>query len=625
MFVWSLLSCALQFIGLYTLLANQTIIPKEYTVKPVDVALEHLQWAYDAHLSSTIGTLHEGFKIVRGIFIHELHEMIDVNMIKARLTAHMTEGYEVLQYAHKRTSEYTKKGIDFATTYHKEQLIPAIDETMKATYRGIDMAEAYHRETVIPAIEVTIKSIQPHLNMATKSINQGYDFAKDYTNEIIIPALDNTYETIKPHLDKYTTDLYKGIDIAKGYTEESLLIAYVNNIKPTMDHIVSTSTEHVLSLYETSKNYTTEALKPHIEHTLQAARPYMQKHVNFLRTYVHDLSTAIKTVIKEEVNKQQQRYDDITTKKLEESEVIQQAAVTENMENIQPLTRQQKQEEEEEELRRCNIRVDNQYIICPETIEAFKMGGLTILNDLVSEQEMADLEVLYDRHMQEGSAEKYQKDFCDMSKPFSTPREEYSVINAMLPRRYSPEFQGNIYEQVAESVAKQLFPDVEMILDYDQLLDKMPGKNDAVFAWHQDMAYWPNTEMTPDTRTVTFSLAFDSTNKQNGCIHYLPGSGSNKTLRSHKPLGKDRDEAHAIAITIGNDETIHYAEVKRGSASIHDEWVVHGSSGNKSNGSRRTYVIAFRTKDTVQRERAAGFTHSHNDEVNWDQFNQWDK
>ena len=43
-----------------------------------------------------------------------------------------------------------------------------------------------------------------------------------------------------------TADLYKGIDIAKGYTEESLLIAYVNNIKPTMDHIVSTSTDIIL-------------------------------------------------------------------------------------------------------------------------------------------------------------------------------------------------------------------------------------------------------------------------------------------------------------------------------------------------------------------------------------------
>ena len=34
-------------------------------------------------------------------------------------------------------------------------------------------------------------------------------------------------------------------------------------------------------------------------------------------------------------------------------------------------------------------------------------------------------------------------------------------------------------------------------------------------------------------------------------------------------------------------------------------------------------MIAFRVRDTVQRERAAGFTHSHNDEVNWDVFNNW--
>lgn len=38
---------------------------------------------------------------------------------------------------------------------------------------------------------------------------------------------------------------------------------------------------------------------------------------------------------------------------------------------------------------------------------------------------------------------------------------------------------------------------------------------------------------------------------------------------------------------------------------------------------RRTYVVAFRTEDTVAQERAAGFTHSHNDDVNWDTFNRW--
>ena len=139
------------------------------------------------------------------------------------------------------------------------------------------------------------------------------------------------------------------------------------------------------------------------------------------------------------------------------------------------------------------------------------------------------------------------------------------------------------------------------------------------------MAYWPSPSLTPDTRTVTFSLALDSTTIENGCIRYVPGSGKSKTLRNHKPIGGSRSESHAIAASVGSDEIIEYAQVRRGSLSIHDEYVVHGSSGNKSPGKRRTYVIAFRVKDTVDRERAANFTHSHNDDVNWDVFNQWDK
>ena len=195
----------------------------------------------------------------------------------------------------------------------------------------------------------------------------------------------------------------------------------------------------------------------------------------------------------------------------------------------------------------------------------------------------------------------------------------------MLPRRYYPELKDNIYERLTLHVASQLFPDAEMVLDYDQLLDKMPGAGDAVFPWHQDMAYWPNREMTPDTRTVTFSLALDATSRENGCIRYVPRSGVAKSLRPHLPVGKDKHDAHAIAAQVGEDEMIAFAEVPRGSVSIHDEYVVHGSGGNLSQGPRRTYVVAFRVKETVERERAAGFTHSHNDVINWDVFNKWER
>jgi hypothetical protein len=75
------------------------------------------------------------------------------------------------------------------------------------------------------------------------------------------------------------------------------------------------------------------------------------------------------------------------------------------------------------------------------------------------------------------------------------------------------------------------------------------------------MAYWPNPQMTPDTRTVTFSLAFDSTTQENGCIRYVPQSGLSKELRPHIPVSRDRGEGHAIATRVSEEERVEYAEV----------------------------------------------------------------
>ena len=206
-----------------------------------------------------------------------------------------------------------------------------------------------------------------------------------------------------------------------------------------------------------------------------------------------------------------------------------------------------------------------------------------------------------------------------MSKPFGTPFDEWSVVNGMLPHRYHPPLRNNAWERLAAEIAADVFPGVEMVQDYDQLLDKRPGKGDAVFAMHQDMAYWPPASLTAnDTRTVTLTLAIDDETAENGCIRYVPGSQKERKLRPHRPLHEGREEGHAVVVDVGDDEVIRLAEVPRGGVTLHDEWVVHGSQGNQSPRHRRTYVIAFRTRAIVDAERAAGFTHSHNDDVNWD-------
>lgn len=265
---------------------------------------------------------------------------------------------------------------------------------------------------------------------------------------------------------------------------------------------------------------------------------------------------------------------------------------------------------------------DSLYRLSPEQIEAFHRDGCVTVPNVLLEEEITDFEGRLNSLLV-GEITIPGKDFCDISKTFGVPMEDWSLVNAMLPTKYCPSLKDNIYERLTKGMADQLFPESDMTKDYDQLLNKRPGKEDAVFAWHQDMAYWPGSKVLGVNRTdtCTFSLALDDSDEDNGCLRYVVGSGATKVLREHRPLHRDREEGHAVTVDVGPEEEVRLATVKRGSITIHDEYVVHGSGGNKCHDrQRRTYVIAYRAHDIVAAERALGFTHSHNDEANWDTF-----
>jgi phytanoyl-CoA hydroxylase len=98
------------------------------------------------------------------------------------------------------------------------------------------------------------------------------------------------------------------------------------------------------------------------------------------------------------------------------------------------------------------------------------------------------------------------------------------------------------------------------------------------------------------------------------CQKTVVCSGASKTLRQHRPaMGDNREDGHALTTDVSETEEDRLAPAKRGSITIHDEWVVHGSGGNTcKDRERRTYVLAYRAKEIVQAERRIGFTHSHN-------------
>ena len=216
-----------------------------------------------------------------------------------------------------------------------------------------------------------------------------------------------------------------------------------------------------------------------------------------------------------------------------------------------------------------------------------------------------------------------------MSGAVDRTPDEYTVFNAMLPRRYLPSMQGNVFERRAASIARQLTRGKDMSIDYDQLLAKRPGSPDSVFAWHQDLAYWPPLEKDPATATCW--LAIDDSTVQNGCMRFLPGSNREAEIRKHAPVklasaGRaDRESSHALCTVLSDsdEKNVRRVEIKRGDITVHDQRVVHGSGPNESDGWRRAYVLAFRTAEMVDEERRLGFSHSHNDAFNWDAFHAW--
>jgi phytanoyl-CoA hydroxylase len=248
------------------------------------------------------------------------------------------------------------------------------------------------------------------------------------------------------------------------------------------------------------------------------------------------------------------------------------------------------------------------YVVSDADRERFERDGYVHLPAVLSEVELRDIEAVYEQFLR-GEIPVEGRDFCDMSGDYGRRVEEFSIVNVMLPRRYWPKWQGNIYERRAQSIAEQLCG-AGMVVDYDQLLAKRPFKDDAVFGWHQDLAYWPTT--TPDTRTATCWLAVDDSTPENGCMRFVPGTHL-KPLRAHRPLHGGREKSHTLVTDLVKGDAVRLAPIARGDITVHNERVMHGSGGNKTPGWRRAYVVAFRSRETVAWERAHGFTHSHND------------
>jgi len=265
--------------------------------------------------------------------------------------------------------------------------------------------------------------------------------------------------------------------------------------------------------------------------------------------------------------------------------------------------------------------VGDTFRLTSNEIAFFHEHGYLSLPNIVTPDELSELQRVYLSLVSRDliPADEWGpggRDFGDHSLPEGVPESEWHMVNCTLPTTHYPPWSGNIYERRAQSIARQLYGDT-MVFDYDQLLSKKPNRPDAVFEWHQDAGYWWQTDSATPTRTATVSLAMNDADEANGCLRVIPGSHKAARVRPHSDLFQGSQEKtsehHLLQLKLKDDEFVQYLPVKAGGATVHEEFIVHGSGGNTSPNWRHTYVAAFRDAEMVKFERSKGFRHSYCD------------
>lgn len=160
------------------------------------------------------------------------------------------------------------------------------------------------------------------------------------------------------------------------------------------------------------------------------------------------------------------------------------------------------------------------------------------------------------------------------------------LFHALGAWRIKPGFHDILWHPAFVVPASQLLGGAVRFW-HDQLFCK-PAKHGGVVAWHQDYSYWTRT--TP-LRHLTCWIGLDDSTRDNGCVHYVPGSHRWPDL----PITGLTGDMDAIQTVLTDEQKELFKpvaiELKKGECSFHHARLIHGSYANTTDRPRRATVI----------------------------------
>src|SRR4051812_28041320 len=161
------------------------------------------------------------------------------------------------------------------------------------------------------------------------------------------------------------------------------------------------------------------------------------------------------------------------------------------------------------------------------------------------------------------------------------------LFHALGAWRISPGFHDLLWNPAFTVPASQLLEGAVRFW-HDQLFCK-PAKHGGVVAWHQDYSYWTRTRLMAH---LTCWIGLDESTRENGCVHYVPGSHRWELLPV-TGLAGDMDAIKEVLSPSQWEQFMHPVaiELKAGECSFHHPLMVHGSFANRGDRPRRATVI----------------------------------
>jgi ectoine hydroxylase-related dioxygenase (phytanoyl-CoA dioxygenase family) len=161
------------------------------------------------------------------------------------------------------------------------------------------------------------------------------------------------------------------------------------------------------------------------------------------------------------------------------------------------------------------------------------------------------------------------------------------LFHALGAWRIAPGFHDALWNPRFTVAASQLLGGAAVRFWHDQLFCK-PARHGGVVAWHQDYSYWTRT--TPLAHLTCWTGLDDST-RENGCVHYAPGSHRWADLPATGLAG----DMNSIQSVLTDEQKRLFKpvaiELKAGEASFHHPRMIHGSYANDTDTPRRAAVV----------------------------------